>query len=103
MGNQLAYPSSGPHLLHVPPPNSVYPVEDEPGEEDCRLESRFGTFWVRSSWVLYAYDMFSGGGCGEHLLGPTDFLPCGEGVRPDKSQREPSCSAGPERGLSCQI
>lgn len=40
VGNQLAYPSSGHISCMCHPPNSVYPVEDEPGEEDCRLEKQ---------------------------------------------------------------
>lgn len=68
-----------------PSPNSVYPVEDEPGEEDCRLEKQV--------WDLLGKE-FLGAVCLWYVLRRwgTSTWPYGlstlwGGVRLDKSQR----------------
>lgn len=92
------------HLLYVPPTNSVYPVEDEPGEEDFRLEKQvwdlLGKEFLGPVCLWYVLRRCSVVGTS---IGPTVFLPCGEGWDQIRVSGEPSYSAGSEWGLSCHI
>ena len=76
------------HLLYVPPPNSVYPVEDEPGEEDCRLEKQvwdlLGKEFLGPVCLWYVLRRWSVVGTSTW---PYRLSTLWGGVRPDKSQR----------------
>ena len=80
VGNQPAYPSSSHTSCMCHPPIQSTLWRMNLGKRISDSRNRFGTFWARSSWVLYAYGMFLGGAVWwAHPLALQSFYPVGRG------------------------